>query len=112
MPWKSKVHNPIPLATRKAIASKGARQEYRADKYRHLYNLPEWRDQSIGLKHARMRAEPNCRECAATGMVTPATDVDHIIPHRGDMDLFMSFDNTQSLCTRHHSMKTSKEKRR
>lgn len=112
MPWKSKVHNPLPLATRRAIANKRAREEYRSDPHRWMYNLPEWRNPKIGIKHARLAMEPSCRECAKADIVTAATEVDHIIPHRGDMDLFISIENTQSLCRRHHSMKTAREKRR
>ena len=38
-----------------------------------------------------------------------ATDVDHVIPFRGDMSLFWDESNWQALCHRHHSMKTRRE---
>ena len=38
-----------------------------------------------------------------------ATDVDHIVPHRGDQKLFWDRSNWQALCHRHHSMKTRRE---
>jgi len=34
--------------------------------------------------------------------------VDHIIPHKGDMDLFWNKANWQSLCERHHNIKSAK----
>lgn len=32
--------------------------------------------------------------------------VDHIVPHRGDLNLFWDLDNWQSLCNQCHSRKT------
>jgi 5-methylcytosine-specific restriction protein A len=41
------------------------------------------------------------------GRVTPATVVDHIIPHRGDPVLFWDRKgNWQGLCAPHHNKKT------
>ena len=40
--------------------------------------------------------------------LTPATVVDHIIPHRGDRKLFWDESNWQSLCERHHNEKTGR----
>jgi 5-methylcytosine-specific restriction protein A len=40
-----------------------------------------------------------------------ATEVDHIIPHKGDMKLFWDSDNWQGLCKSCHSKKTAKEQR-
>ena len=50
---------------------------------------------------------PLCVVCDAQGRVTAATDVDHIVPHRGDMRLFWdSTTNWQSLCGPCHKAKT------
>lgn len=38
-----------------------------------------------------------------------ATVVDHIIPHRGNMELFWRRENWQPLCEKHHNVKTAKE---
>jgi len=43
------------------------------------------------------------------GCYTKATDVDHIVPHRGDQRLFWDESNWQALCHRHHSIKTRSE---
>ena len=55
-----------------------------------------------GSRWRRERAEflrdhPLCRMCQANGIVTAATLVDHIIPHRGRERLFWDRDNWQPL---------------
>lgn len=52
---------------------------------------------------------PLCVECIDELRVTPATEVDHIIPHRGSQTLFWDTDNWQALCKPHHSAKTMRE---
>jgi 5-methylcytosine-specific restriction protein A len=47
---------------------------------------------------------PICAQCGA-----PATVTDHIIPHKGDMDLFWDRFNHQPLCKRCHDYKTATE---
>ena len=44
--------------------------------------------------------------CASYGKITPATIVDHIVPHRGDMLLFWDQENWQALCKECHDQKT------
>jgi len=39
----------------------------------------------------------------------PAEEVDHIIPHCGNWDLFTDLKNLQGLCHFHHSQKTARE---
>jgi len=51
---------------------------------------------------------PLCVKCKEKGRIVVATVVDHIIPHKGDMNLFWDSSNWQSLCTKHHSIKTKK----
>ena len=67
----------------------------------------EWkkhRDQFL-LEH------PLCVECRRKGYVMPATVVDHIVPHKGDKELFWDKKNWQSLCETHHNIKTASEDR-
>lgn len=52
---------------------------------------------------------PLCIHCQARGLVVVATDVDHIVPHKGDMTLFWDRGNWQSLCGPCHSAKTARE---
>ena len=48
-----------------------------------------------------------CQICARSGRVTPATEVDHIIPKaKGGAD---TLENTQSACTPCHRAKTATE---
>ena len=56
-----------------------------------------------------LEAHPLCAECMKEGKYVKATDVDHIVPHRGDSVLFWDQSNWQPLCHRHHSIKTRNE---
>ena len=56
-----------------------------------------------------LEAHPLCVECMKEGRYVKATDVDHIVPHRGDHKLFWDRSNWQALCHRHHSIKTRRE---
>lgn len=70
--------------------------------WRGWYALARW----SSLRESQLSAEPLCRHCAAAGRTTPATDVDHVTPHRGDPALFWDSRNLQSLCKACHSRKT------
>ena len=62
-----------------------------------------WRKARAGyLAH-----HPLCVHCEANGRVVAATDVDHIIDHKGDKELFWDKNNWQPLCKTHHSRKTA-----
>lgn len=61
------------------------------------------------LRAIVMREEPLCRECTKNGRVEPTTEVDHIVPHRGDEQLRLDRKNCQGLCTPCHSAKTARE---
>ncbi len=52
---------------------------------------------------------PFCVECAKENVITLATVVDHIIPHKGSLELFWDESNHQPLCKRHHDIKTQRE---
>jgi 5-methylcytosine-specific restriction enzyme A len=56
-----------------------------------------------------LKSNPLCKYCDKKGMVTPATVVDHIIPHRGDKNLFWDKSNWQPLCKSCHDRKTRTE---
>lgn len=63
-----------------------------------------WRRESEEYK----RRNPLCVECQAEGVTTAVFAVDHIIPHRGNTELFWDKSNWQSLCERHHNQKTKR----
>ena len=53
-----------------------------------------------------LKRHPLCAECQRQNQLTPATVVDHIIPHRGDKLLFWDEANWQPLCKACHDKKT------
>ena len=53
-----------------------------------------------------LKRHPLCAKCLLKGKVTPATVVDHKIPHRGDKRLFWDMSNWQSLCKGCHDVTT------
>jgi 5-methylcytosine-specific restriction protein A len=62
---------------------------------------------AVAQRLRRLRAEPLCRDCAAKGIVTAATVVDHIVPLAlGGDD---SDANTRSLCTPCHGTRTAEQ---
>lgn len=61
-------------------------------------------------REAFLADHPTCEmECEAAGIVTPATVVDHIKPHKGDQKLFWSRSNWQAGCKPCHDRKTARE---
>ena len=64
----------------------------------------KWRE----ARDAFLRRHPLCVLCQAEGRLTPATVVDHVIPHRGDMKLFWDVSNWQALCRECHDRKTGR----
>jgi 5-methylcytosine-specific restriction enzyme A len=54
---------------------------------------------------------PLCIECEKQGITELAVVVDHIKPHQGNKQLFWDNNNWQSLCIRHHNIKTGQERR-
>ena len=53
-----------------------------------------------------LQRHPLCANCLSQGVLTPATVVDHIVPHRGDRALFWDEKNWQPLCKSCHDRKT------
>jgi len=91
------LHAPVKNET---AEKKGAKQ------YNYLYGTAGWKN----LRVWHLIVEPYCRECKKNGEPDfPASDVDHIIPHRGDRELFFDTANLQSLCHYHHKQKTARE---
>jgi len=62
------------------------------------------------LRAAHLAENPYCVMCAEMGKVEQATEVDHIIPHKGDEQLRMDLANLQGLCAWHHKSKTARER--
>lgn len=77
---------------------------YRDPESKRLYNSARWQR----LRRIQLAAEPWCDDCLAEGVYTPATDVDHDEPHRGDPVKFFT-GKLNSKCKQHHSAKTASE---
>jgi 5-methylcytosine-specific restriction endonuclease McrA len=61
------------------------------------YGLLRWKKR----RWAQLRAHPLCAICLQRSLVTPATVVDHVVPHHGDRRRFES-GALQSLCAPCH----------
>jgi 5-methylcytosine-specific restriction enzyme A len=96
MPNRSPLHRPIGALSpteRRALYSIG-----HPSRSRH-YNTAAWRR----LRRAYLAAHPIC-EC---GCNRAATVVDHKMPHNGDRELLMSWDNLQAMTKPCHDRKTA-----
>lgn len=78
--------------------------EHRKESAR-LYRTGEW----LALRRQQLTIQPFCAECLKAGKYTLASEVDHIVPHRNDVQLFYDHLNLQSLCHPCHSQKTARE---
>lgn len=92
--------------------SKGRKlEQVNPDSWRQGKNSTQ---RGYGYKWQQARAgylarHPLCVHCQKAGRVEEATEVDHVIPHRGDMALFWDSSNWQALCKPCHSAKTASE---
>jgi hypothetical protein len=62
------------------------------------FKSPVWK----AIKRHRLSSERYCRKCRRENLKVPATHVDHCEPHFGQWQRFMAYENTESLCKRHH----------
>ena len=74
-----------------------------------IASLPLHVYQNQGEGSVKALEHPLCAECLKNGVLTPATVVDHIVPHRGDHALFWDEQNWQPLCKDCHDRKTGQE---
>lgn len=86
--------------------AKSHRKRIYAEKpeYSRWYHLPLWRRlrQSVMERDAWL-----CQSCGhPTG---ESGNCDHIVPHKGDWDLFVAMHNLQALCQGCHSRKSATE---
>ena len=71
---------------------------------RRWYRTARW----ARLRDQVRARNPLCIHCERAGRIEGWTDVDHIVPHRGDPRLFWDVDNLQGLCAGHHAEKTGR----
>jgi 5-methylcytosine-specific restriction enzyme A len=78
------------------------------------YSLAIWQKVKAAFRARYPDRAIMCQHRDANGVQChrPATDIDHVVPHRGDWQLFLGgvdYDNLQGLCKAHHSAKTVRE---
>lgn len=67
-----------------------------------LYRTARWRR----LRASKLLEDPFCAHCRTEGRRRPWDELDHVIPHKGDLQLFWDEGNLQGLCRKHHNAKT------
>jgi hypothetical protein len=71
------------------------------------YHTQRWRRRAA----LQLKRYPLCAICLQAGQIVPATDADHIVPHKGNEWAFW-YGKLQSLCGPcHRSVKQKEEKR-
>ena len=59
-------------------------REERPEYSKRLYKTARWQR----LRKRVLSEHPLCAECGRKGRIAPATVADHIIPHKGKLELF------------------------
>ncbi len=78
--------------------------KYQRDPERQRLYDRKWQ----AVRKRQLAAQPWCEDCLEQGIYTAATDVHHVIPHRGDKEIFLSSPK-RSLCgTCHKKRKEDK----
>ncbi|NBW14751.1 MAG: HNH endonuclease [Caulobacteraceae bacterium] len=80
------------------------RKESSKPAYASLYRAARWTKAS----QAYRMENPLCADCARHGVTAAAEVVDHIRPHKGDLEAFWDVANWQSLCAKCHNEKTAR----
>ncbi|MGP5435681.1 HNH endonuclease [Psychrobacter alimentarius] len=102
-----KMHKPKPKRQspnqiKQAEPAKLKRIDHRLSASQRGYDV-RWRS----ARELFLADEPLCRNCMLQNIIKGADVVDHIIPHRGDHELFWDQTNWQPLCYSCHSIKTT-----
>lgn len=84
----------------KGNSFKGSSKGFSHRDWHSLYSSTDWKKKSKDF----LRRWPACCVCGST-----ATVVDHIEPHRGDLNLFWNENNWQPMCKACHDRKTQTE---
>src|SRR5262245_53877450 len=73
--------------------------------WQHLYGSRWQRARKRFLEQ-----NPICKLCRDADKAEIAFAVDHIVPHRGNLELFWDVSNWQPLCEAHHNAKAQSER--
>lgn len=85
----------------KALRDAGRWERGGGSAWRWVYRDARWRR----VRREQLERHPVCCACGS-----PATDVDHIIPHRGREEYAFNLDNLQSMCHACHMAKTQADR--
>lgn len=96
------------LVLRGRAREASTRTRDRVDVWRRWYKTAEWRALRWSVLMDELFA---CRLCGHIG-TGPDLVADHVIPHRGDRDLFFDRGNLQCLCKSCHDSAKQREERR
>jgi 5-methylcytosine-specific restriction protein A len=109
VPWKPKTICSYPGCNELSHDRYCGMHKKRMNKERNSINSKIYNNQWRKASKTYLKENPLCVHCEKEDRLTPATEVDHIIPHGGDMKLFWDKSNWQTLCKKCHSIKTAKE---
>lgn len=84
------------------------RCEFEEARIAALHSGHKWRE----LRNRHLKHEPLCRACVAAGVPQLAKVVDHVEPVREQPERAYDDTNLQSLCARHHAVKSAAERKR
>lgn len=74
------------------------------ERLHRLYRTARWKR----LREQKRQDNPFCVDCTAQGKLRLWDDLDHEVPHRGNLELFWDYQNLRGLCHQHHSAKTAR----
>ncbi len=109
MPWKPKSICSYPGCNELTHDRYCSKHKREINKERNNINSKIYNNRWRKASKAYLKENPLCVQCEKEGRLIPATEVDHIIPHCGDMKLFWNRSNWQPLCKSCHSKKTAEE---
>lgn len=109
MPWKPKTICRYPGCNELCTGDYCGKHKKQVNKERNSINSKIYNSKWRKASKSYLKDHPLCEECKKEGRLTPATEVDHKVPHKGDMKLFWDKDNWQALCKSCHSKKTALE---
>lgn len=75
------------------------------NKYNKFYGSKEWRE----LRLWKLAEQPLCEYCLEKNQITPATEIDHVLPLATHWHLRLDHSNMKSTCRPCHLAKTSKD---
>jgi 5-methylcytosine-specific restriction enzyme A len=79
----------------------------KAAEYHGLYKRAIW----LRTRKRKLQEKPLCERCEAKGFVRAANVVNHRVPHKGDLNLFLDWDNLESVCKECHDSTIQSEER-